>query len=99
MLRSLVGSEMCIRDRYQRRVRGCLQHCLERQPWSSPAPANRSPEMASRSVGVMVESASVMTKSASVMIKAARRFCESCRTRGAYSAPSPRARISGEQRV
>eukprot|EP00658_Telonema_sp_P-2_P021289 TRINITY_DN18474_c0_g1_i2.p2 TRINITY_DN18474_c0_g1~~TRINITY_DN18474_c0_g1_i2.p2 ORF type:complete len:109 (+),score=29.25 TRINITY_DN18474_c0_g1_i2:94-420(+) len=25
MLRSLVGSEMCIRDRYQRRVRGALE--------------------------------------------------------------------------
>eukprot|EP00658_Telonema_sp_P-2_P045850 TRINITY_DN3386_c0_g1_i4.p2 TRINITY_DN3386_c0_g1~~TRINITY_DN3386_c0_g1_i4.p2 ORF type:complete len:169 (-),score=18.43 TRINITY_DN3386_c0_g1_i4:298-804(-) len=27
MLRSLVGSEMCIRDRYQRRVRGCSLGC------------------------------------------------------------------------
>eukprot|EP00658_Telonema_sp_P-2_P013162 TRINITY_DN1498_c0_g1_i2.p2 TRINITY_DN1498_c0_g1~~TRINITY_DN1498_c0_g1_i2.p2 ORF type:complete len:100 (+),score=37.73 TRINITY_DN1498_c0_g1_i2:33-332(+) len=26
MLRSLVGSEMCIRDRYQRRVRGRFNH-------------------------------------------------------------------------
>eukprot|EP00658_Telonema_sp_P-2_P049388 TRINITY_DN3755_c0_g1_i1.p1 TRINITY_DN3755_c0_g1~~TRINITY_DN3755_c0_g1_i1.p1 ORF type:complete len:232 (+),score=53.75 TRINITY_DN3755_c0_g1_i1:90-785(+) len=30
MLRSLVGSEMCIRDRYQRRVRGrTIAHCME----------------------------------------------------------------------
>eukprot|EP00658_Telonema_sp_P-2_P006609 TRINITY_DN1249_c0_g2_i16.p2 TRINITY_DN1249_c0_g2~~TRINITY_DN1249_c0_g2_i16.p2 ORF type:complete len:136 (+),score=42.76 TRINITY_DN1249_c0_g2_i16:46-408(+) len=29
MLRSLVGSEMCIRDRYQRRVRGFMP----RSPW------------------------------------------------------------------
>eukprot|EP00658_Telonema_sp_P-2_P015518 TRINITY_DN15978_c0_g1_i4.p1 TRINITY_DN15978_c0_g1~~TRINITY_DN15978_c0_g1_i4.p1 ORF type:complete len:389 (+),score=89.04 TRINITY_DN15978_c0_g1_i4:60-1226(+) len=28
MLRSLVGSEMCIRDRYQRRVRGTLVPCV-----------------------------------------------------------------------
>eukprot|EP00658_Telonema_sp_P-2_P012719 TRINITY_DN1483_c0_g1_i5.p2 TRINITY_DN1483_c0_g1~~TRINITY_DN1483_c0_g1_i5.p2 ORF type:complete len:103 (+),score=28.39 TRINITY_DN1483_c0_g1_i5:166-474(+) len=28
MLRSLVGSEMCIRDRYQRRVRGALKSLL-----------------------------------------------------------------------
>eukprot|EP00658_Telonema_sp_P-2_P064419 TRINITY_DN533_c0_g1_i13.p1 TRINITY_DN533_c0_g1~~TRINITY_DN533_c0_g1_i13.p1 ORF type:complete len:204 (-),score=98.29 TRINITY_DN533_c0_g1_i13:465-1031(-) len=29
MLRSLVGSEMCIRDRYQRRVRGKLEERME----------------------------------------------------------------------
>eukprot|EP00658_Telonema_sp_P-2_P026880 TRINITY_DN20889_c0_g2_i2.p1 TRINITY_DN20889_c0_g2~~TRINITY_DN20889_c0_g2_i2.p1 ORF type:complete len:190 (+),score=37.29 TRINITY_DN20889_c0_g2_i2:114-683(+) len=29
MLRSLVGSEMCIRDRYQRRVRGCHSEAME----------------------------------------------------------------------
>eukprot|EP00658_Telonema_sp_P-2_P021860 TRINITY_DN18717_c0_g1_i4.p1 TRINITY_DN18717_c0_g1~~TRINITY_DN18717_c0_g1_i4.p1 ORF type:complete len:179 (+),score=56.29 TRINITY_DN18717_c0_g1_i4:154-690(+) len=31
MLRSLVGSEMCIRDRYQRRVRGRRSACCVRQ--------------------------------------------------------------------
>eukprot|EP00658_Telonema_sp_P-2_P062224 TRINITY_DN5089_c0_g1_i1.p1 TRINITY_DN5089_c0_g1~~TRINITY_DN5089_c0_g1_i1.p1 ORF type:complete len:413 (-),score=79.64 TRINITY_DN5089_c0_g1_i1:198-1310(-) len=32
MLRSLVGSEMCIRDRYQRRVRGCVMLIMAHAP-------------------------------------------------------------------
>eukprot|EP00658_Telonema_sp_P-2_P041484 TRINITY_DN2967_c0_g1_i1.p1 TRINITY_DN2967_c0_g1~~TRINITY_DN2967_c0_g1_i1.p1 ORF type:complete len:422 (+),score=91.92 TRINITY_DN2967_c0_g1_i1:119-1384(+) len=36
MLRSLVGSEMCIRDRYQRRVRGCAARNMLR-PAITPA--------------------------------------------------------------
>eukprot|EP00658_Telonema_sp_P-2_P069902 TRINITY_DN5937_c0_g1_i1.p2 TRINITY_DN5937_c0_g1~~TRINITY_DN5937_c0_g1_i1.p2 ORF type:complete len:149 (-),score=32.19 TRINITY_DN5937_c0_g1_i1:707-1153(-) len=39
MLRSLVGSEMCIRDRYQRRVRGPIALCHEVQ---EPLPAGSS---------------------------------------------------------
>eukprot|EP00658_Telonema_sp_P-2_P036028 TRINITY_DN2611_c0_g1_i9.p1 TRINITY_DN2611_c0_g1~~TRINITY_DN2611_c0_g1_i9.p1 ORF type:complete len:236 (+),score=57.99 TRINITY_DN2611_c0_g1_i9:139-846(+) len=34
MLRSLVGSEMCIRDRYQRRVRGCQPQKMQPEPRS-----------------------------------------------------------------
>eukprot|EP00658_Telonema_sp_P-2_P021688 TRINITY_DN1864_c0_g1_i14.p1 TRINITY_DN1864_c0_g1~~TRINITY_DN1864_c0_g1_i14.p1 ORF type:complete len:157 (+),score=28.86 TRINITY_DN1864_c0_g1_i14:54-524(+) len=41
MLRSLVGSEMCIRDRYQRRVRGTTRRPMgptKRQPWPTSGP-------------------------------------------------------------
>eukprot|EP00658_Telonema_sp_P-2_P014076 TRINITY_DN1533_c0_g1_i1.p1 TRINITY_DN1533_c0_g1~~TRINITY_DN1533_c0_g1_i1.p1 ORF type:complete len:366 (+),score=87.53 TRINITY_DN1533_c0_g1_i1:131-1228(+) len=43
MLRSLVGSEMCIRDRYQRRVRGLSRALmLPSSPPSSPARCHRA---------------------------------------------------------
>eukprot|EP00658_Telonema_sp_P-2_P009590 TRINITY_DN13579_c0_g1_i2.p1 TRINITY_DN13579_c0_g1~~TRINITY_DN13579_c0_g1_i2.p1 ORF type:complete len:257 (+),score=33.23 TRINITY_DN13579_c0_g1_i2:82-771(+) len=47
MLRSLVGSEMCIRDRYQRRVRGpgSARHDLPHTPKSRARPAQRSARM------------------------------------------------------
>eukprot|EP00658_Telonema_sp_P-2_P036706 TRINITY_DN26495_c0_g1_i1.p1 TRINITY_DN26495_c0_g1~~TRINITY_DN26495_c0_g1_i1.p1 ORF type:complete len:202 (+),score=57.87 TRINITY_DN26495_c0_g1_i1:80-685(+) len=44
MLRSLVGSEMCIRDRYQRRVRGALQpmgNCVNPDQQAGPDPGPR----------------------------------------------------------
>eukprot|EP00658_Telonema_sp_P-2_P030649 TRINITY_DN23113_c0_g1_i1.p1 TRINITY_DN23113_c0_g1~~TRINITY_DN23113_c0_g1_i1.p1 ORF type:complete len:398 (-),score=116.35 TRINITY_DN23113_c0_g1_i1:221-1255(-) len=46
MLRSLVGSEMCIRDRYQRRVRGPFQGQMELLRMAPPPPEGTAEEVA-----------------------------------------------------
>eukprot|EP00658_Telonema_sp_P-2_P039259 TRINITY_DN28086_c0_g1_i8.p1 TRINITY_DN28086_c0_g1~~TRINITY_DN28086_c0_g1_i8.p1 ORF type:complete len:375 (+),score=134.59 TRINITY_DN28086_c0_g1_i8:53-1126(+) len=59
MLRSLVGSEMCIRDRYQRRVRGLLRaNMLSRYVTSAAArslTAAHSARHMSKTVGIVTE--------------------------------------------
>eukprot|EP00658_Telonema_sp_P-2_P084264 TRINITY_DN9304_c0_g1_i4.p1 TRINITY_DN9304_c0_g1~~TRINITY_DN9304_c0_g1_i4.p1 ORF type:complete len:507 (-),score=138.93 TRINITY_DN9304_c0_g1_i4:309-1829(-) len=44
MLRSLVGSEMCIRDRYQRRVRGCLGPMKRARQDAEQEPSDPEPQ-------------------------------------------------------